>query len=177
MLISPARTLRRNEGFTLIELLITTLLLAIFLTFASVNWTAFLPGGKESFLERFTMEVALLREEAISDYDRKAIEFNLPDNTVAVGRIDQAEGFVKLRELTIPEESRLKDLLINGEPFSSGKPLMIFYPTGVVDRVILHLEVKENDYYSISVSPLTAKTTVEQGYVEEATIRERYNPS
>jgi prepilin-type N-terminal cleavage/methylation domain-containing protein len=177
MPISPARMLRRSEGFTLIELLITTLLLAIFLTFASVNWTAFLPGGKESFLERFTMEVTLLREEAISNYDRKAIEFNLSDNAVAVGRIDRVEGFVRSRDIALPEESRLKDLVINGESFSSGKPLMIFYPSGAVDRVILHLEVKENSYYSISVSPLTAKTTVEQGYIEESTISGRYNPS
>jgi prepilin-type N-terminal cleavage/methylation domain-containing protein len=146
MRMSPARTPLRNNGFTLVELLIATLLLAIFLTFASVNWNAFIPNSKETFLERFSMEISLLREEAISDYDAKAIEFDLVDNTITIGRIDRVMGFVKQRELTLLEESRMKDLLINGETFSTGKPLMVFYPTGAVDRVILHLDLKQNDY-------------------------------
>lgn len=177
MRTSRAQIPRKNDGFTLLELLIVTLLLAILLTFASVNWDAFLHGNKESFLDTFTMEVSLLREEAISDYDPKAIEFNLVDNAVAVGRIDRLQGFVKLRELVLPEESRMKDVMINGESFSTGKPLMVFYPAGTVDRVILHLELQQNVYYSISVSPLSAKTTGEQGYIEEVTIQGRDNPS
>lgn len=165
------------KGFTLVELLIATLLLAIFLTFASVNWNAFAPNNKESFLESLSMEISLLREEAISDYDEKAIEFDLVNNIVTIGRIDKVMGFVRGRELNLPEQSRIKDLVINGESFSTGKPLMVFYPTGAVDRVILHLDLKQNDYYSILVSPLTAKTTGEQGYIEEATVQERNNPS
>lgn len=168
---------QKNNGFTLIELLIVTLLLAIFLTFASVNWKVFTPNQNQSFLERLSVEISLLKEEAISDYDEKAIEFNLVDNIISVGRIDKTMGFVKARELTLPEESRIKDLLINGESFSTGKPLMLFYPTGIVDRVILHLDLKENDYYSILVSPLTAKTIGEKGYLEETAIPGRNNPS
>jgi len=168
---------QKSNGFTLIELLIVTLLLAIFLTFASVNWKVFTPNDNQSFLEKLSIEISLLREEAISDYDEKAIEFNLVDNIISVGRIDKTMGFVKARELTLPEESRMKDLLINGESFSTGKPLMVFYPTGIVDRVILHLDLKENDYYSILVSPLTAKTTGEKGYLEETAIPGRNNPS
>jgi prepilin-type N-terminal cleavage/methylation domain-containing protein len=177
MQISPVRTPRNSNGFTLIELLITTLLLAIFLTFASVNWGNFSRKSKESFLERFSMEVSLLREEAISDYDEKAIEFNLVDNVITAGRIDRTQGLVKQREVPLPEKSSMKDVLINGESFSTGKPLMVFYPTGTVDRVILHIDLKQNDYYSISISPLTAKTTGEQGYIEEITVRGRSNPS
>lgn len=177
MRMSPTWTPRKNNGFTLVELLIATLLLAIFLTFASVNWDAFTPNNKESFLERFSMEVSLLKEEAISDYDEKAVEFNLVENLITIGRIDKVMGFVKQRDLPLPDESRIKDLLVNGEPFSTGKPLMVFYPTGAVDRIILHLDLKGNDYYSISVSPLTAKTTGEEGYIEEIAVRGRNNPS
>lgn len=177
MRISPAQKPQKNSGFTLIELLIATLLLAIFLTFASVNWKAFTPNDKESFVEKLATEISLLKEEAISDYDEKAIEFNLVDNIITIGRIDKTMGFVKVRELPLPEKSRMKDLLINGEVISTGKPLMAFYPTGTVDRVILHLDLDQDDYYSISVSPLTAKTTGEQGYIEEITVRARNNPS
>ncbi len=177
MRMSRAQLPQRNDGFTLLELVIVTLLLAIFLTFASVNWKVFAPNDNQSFLERLSVEISLLREEAISDYDEKAIEFNLVDNAITVGRIDKTMGFVKTRELALPDETRMKDLLINGESFSTGKPLMVCYPTGIVDRVILHIDLKENDYYSILVSPLTAKTTGEKGYLEEIAIPERNNPS
>lgn len=159
------------------ELLIVTLLLAIFLTFASVNWDSLNRNNRETFLERFSVEISLLREEAISDYEEKAIEFDLVDNVITIGRIDKTMGFVKRRELSLPEQSRIKDLLINGESFSTGKPLMVFYPTGAVDRVILHLDLKQNDYYSVSISPLTAKTVGEQGYIEEIAVGGRNNPS
>ena len=170
MRIFPAPILERNDGFTLVELLITTLLLAIFLTFASVNWSAFSPATKESFLEKLALEVSLLREEAISNYDQKAIEFDLLNNLITVGRIDRLLGFVSGRTIALPEEFHMKDLLINGERFSTGKPLVLFYPTGVVDRVILHVELSGNEFYSISISPLTGKTTGEQGYIEEVAI-------
>jgi prepilin-type N-terminal cleavage/methylation domain-containing protein len=57
----PALISERTRGFTLVELLIVTLLLAIFLTFASVKWQVFSSKGVESFLENFSIEVTLLR--------------------------------------------------------------------------------------------------------------------
>ncbi len=111
----------RYRGFTLVELLIVTLLLAIFLTLASVNWQVFSRKGGESFLESFSIEVTLLREEAISNYEERAIQFDLSTNSIYIGQPDRLKGFLQTRELKVPEPYVLRDVVLNGEKITCGK--------------------------------------------------------
>jgi prepilin-type N-terminal cleavage/methylation domain-containing protein len=177
MRIFPARTSERTEGFTFVELLIVTLLIAIFLTFASVNWQVFSRKGGESFLENFSIEVTLLREEAISKYEERAVQFDLSANSVYIGQPDRQEGFLKTRELKIPEPYTLRDVVVNGEKITVGKATMRFLSGGMIDRVILHLVSGKDQFYTILLNPLTAKVTGENGYIEEITLPGRNNPS
>jgi prepilin-type N-terminal cleavage/methylation domain-containing protein len=171
MRISPARTSERINGFTLVELLIVTLLLAIFLTLASVNWQAFSRKGGESLLENFSIEVALLREEAISTYEERAIQFDISTNSIYIGQPDRLRGFLQTRELKVPEPYILRDVVLNGEKVALGKITMRFLSTGLIDRVILHFVSAKDQFYTILLNPLTARVTGENGYVEEITLR------
>ena len=159
------------RGFTLVELLIVTLLMGIFLTLASVKWQNFSSKGGESFLESFSIEVTLLREEAISTYEERAIQFDLSTNTIYIGAPDRLKGFLQVRELKIPEAYVLKDVVLNGEKILIGKTVMRFLSSGMVDRVVLHFSEAKDQYYTILLNPLTAKVTGENGYVEEITLK------
>ena len=75
----PVPTSRRISGFTLLELLIVVLLLAIFLSFASVNWVGLSSTDKETFVEQFSIQVALVREDAVSNFEERVIEFDLTE--------------------------------------------------------------------------------------------------
>jgi prepilin-type N-terminal cleavage/methylation domain-containing protein len=161
----------RDEGFTLVELLIVTLLLAIFLTLASVNWQVFSRKGGESFLESFSIEVILLREEAISNYEERAIQFDISTNSIYIGRPDRLKGFLQARELKVPEPYVLRDVVLNGEKISVGKPTMRFLSSGMIDRVILHFVSAKDQFYTVLLNPLTARVTGENGYVEEIALR------
>jgi prepilin-type N-terminal cleavage/methylation domain-containing protein len=158
------------KGFTLMEMLIVILLSAIFLSLAAVNWNGLLPRGKETFLETFSIEIAFLKEEAVARYDDRVMEFDLSGNTINVGRIDAVKGYVPLKELPVPEGYRLRDVLINGQKVSLGKPLIRFYSTGLIDRTIVHLDREGSDPYSIMVDPLTARITGKNGYIEEVSV-------
>ena len=147
--------------------------MSILLTFASVRWDVFSKKDKDTFLERFSIEILLLRERAISDYEQKAIQFDITKSVVSIGYIDLINGFVSSRDIEIPEEYLLKDVIINGEKFPLGKPVMRFYSTGLVDKLIMHLEGRKEGLYSITINPLTAKMTGEQGYIEEIVIKKR----
>ena len=171
MRIFPARTSVRTRGFTLVELLIVTLLLAIFLTFASVKWQNLSKKGGESFLESFSIEVTLLREEAISNFEERAIQFDLSTNSIYIGSPDRLKGFLQSRELKVPDTYVLKDIVLNGEKISIGKTTMRFFSTGMIDRVILHFAVAKDQFYTVLLNPLTAKVTGENGYIEEITLR------
>ncbi len=166
----------RTDGFTFLELLIVLLLLSIFLTFASVNWNVMGKSGKENLLEQFSIEVSLLREDAVSNYESRTIEFDISNGKIRTGRIEQKRGFVETREIQLPGDYSLKDVVINGMSFSLGKGYMSFHPNGMVDRVVLHFN-RDNDFYSLFINPLTAKVTGENGYVEEISITRGNNPS
>ncbi len=170
MRISPARILIKSRGFTLVELLIVTLLLAIFLTFASVKWQSLSKKGGESFLESFSIQVTLLREEAISNYEERAIQFDLSTNSIYIGSPDRLKGFLQSRELAVPETYVLKDIVLNGEKITVGKATMRFLSTGLIDRVILHFAEGKDQFYTVLLNPLTAKVTGEKGYIEEITL-------
>ena len=177
MRMFPAPTSARIRGFTFVELLVVTLVLAIFLTFASVNWGIFSGTEKETFLEIFSMQVALLREEAVSNYEERAIEFDLSANSIRLGPIDREKGLVQSREVKVPESHVLKDVVINGEKFTTGKVFMLFFPGGMTDRVILHFETDQDQFFSVLFNPLTAKVTGENGYTDEITLPGRDNTS
>ncbi len=167
---APTSAKIRESGFTLVELLIVTLLLAIFLTFASVNWQAFSRKGGEDFLETLSIEVSLLREEAISSYEERAIQFDIATNSIYVGQPDRLKGFLQAREVKVPEPYALRDVVLNGEKVTLGKVTMRFLSTGLIDRVILHFASAKDQFYTVLLNPLTARLTGENGYVEEISL-------
>lgn len=177
MRIFQARTLERTRGFTLVELLVVTLLLAIFLTLASVNWQTFSRKGAEGFLESFSIEVTLLREEAISNYEERVIQFDLSSNSIYVGLPDREKGFLQVREIKVPDPYTLQDVVVNGEKVIVGKAAMRFLSGGMIDRVILHLASGKDQFYTILLNPLTARVAGEHGYIEEITLPGRNNAS
>ncbi len=165
-----------SRGFTLVELLVVVLLISIFLTFASVNWNVVSKTGDAALLETFSMAVSLLREEAVSNYEERVIQFDVTEGRMLVGRVDPKAGFTEASEIRLSEGYRIKDVVINGEAFSTGKCYMTFHTSGMVDRALVHLE-GEDRYYSMLVNPLTAKVAGENGYTEETSFKERNNAS
>jgi prepilin-type N-terminal cleavage/methylation domain-containing protein len=173
MQTSPAGILKKTKGFTLLELILVILFMGLLLTFASVNWLSQTRSEKDTFLDKFSIEIALLREDSISNFQSLAIEFDVTANVVNIGALDLLRGFVTTKEFRIPEKYLLRDVVINGEKTSTGKAIMRFYPSGLVDRAILHLEEEKSGFYSLIVHPLTGKVTEENGYTEEIPFKRR----
>jgi len=169
-----ALTSAKTRGFTLVELLVVIFLISIFLTFASVNWNIGTKKGKEALLETFSINVAVIREEAISKYENRVIEFDVTNNAARVGWIDLKNGFTETGRLDLPKDYRIKEVIINGQTFPQGKCYMTFYTSGMVDRAVLHMEGDPGPY-SLIVNPLTAKVTGDNGYIQEITIKGRDN--
>jgi prepilin-type N-terminal cleavage/methylation domain-containing protein len=166
----------KTKGFTFIELAIAIVVVSILITLTAVNWNALWEKGKQTFLDRFAMEVAVLREEAVSNYQQRAMEFNITDNTIRVGAVDIVKGFDPLRQIPLPEGYSVKETVINGKKVTIGKTFVIFYPSGLIDKTILHIE-ESKDFSSIIIHPLTAKVEYRSGYIEEVLLPERNNPS
>ncbi len=160
-----------------VELLIVILLISIFITFASVNWNVATKKGKEALLEDFSINVAMIREDAISHYENRVLEFDVSNGEVHAGRLDAKNVFVETGLLHLPEDYRIKDLVINGEAFSAGEVLhdLLRERDGGQDPRPSSKEART--YYSLLINPLTAKVTGENGYIEEISVKDRNNPS
>jgi prepilin-type N-terminal cleavage/methylation domain-containing protein len=168
---------QKNKGFTLVELLIVILIIGMFITFASANWSGIPKKGKDALLERLSINISAIREEAVSDYENKVVEFDIGDNKMRVGSLDVKNTFLASGEFEMSEEYRMKDVVVNGQPCTNGKCYMTLRSDGTVDRVILHLEGQEEDEYSVLVNPLTAEVKGENGYTKETPIGVGNNPS
>ncbi len=172
----PVPILRKIKGFTLVELLIVILIISIFITFASVNWNVAAKKGKEALLEDFSIKVAMIREDAISHYENRVLEFDVSNDEVRVGMMDMKTGFVETGLVHLPEDYLIKDVVINGTPFPQGKCYMTFYASGMVDRTLVHFE-GSSAYYSLLINPLTAKVAGKDGYIGEISVKNRNNAS
>ncbi len=159
------------------ELLVVILLLSIIVTFAAVKWEAFSRQGDETFVERFSVEVSKLREEAISKFEERILRFDITNNLILIGVEDEMRGFVAESEFELPEGYAIKDVVINGEKQTLGKPDVYFYPDGRVDRLILHLDRGKETFCSVMIHPLTAKVSSEDAYIEEISVPARNNAS
>ena len=146
------------------------LLISIFVTFASVNWNIAAKKGKEALLEDFSINVAVIREDAISHYEKRALQFDLSAGEVHMGSLDAKNEFVETGLLHLPEEYALKDVVVNGVAFPQGKCYMIFYESGMVDRTLVHLEGSDQ-FYSLLINPLTARVTGKDGYIQEISVK------
>jgi prepilin-type N-terminal cleavage/methylation domain-containing protein len=169
------RILIKTRGFTFLELIIVMVLLSLFLSFLSVNWVVFSRKEKETFLETLSLQVAVLREDAISTYQFRAMEFDITNNVIKVGAIDLIKGFDAFRQVDVPRGYVLKDVIINGRKTTIGKTLARFYPSGLLDRTIIHFEADKEGFYSVVIHPLTAKVEAANDYLEEIKIPEGGN--
>jgi prepilin-type N-terminal cleavage/methylation domain-containing protein len=175
--MSPAVSLIKTKGFTLIELIVVTLLISLFLGFAGVNWFAFAKKDQETFLERLRAEVLLLREEAVCRYETQAMEFDLTGNIIRIGTIDTGNKFEGEGQVPMPKGQNLKDLVVNGSKVITGKPVVRFYPSGLVDKTVLHFEGTKEGVYSVVINPFTANMDTQDGYIEEVSLTEGNYPS
>jgi prepilin-type N-terminal cleavage/methylation domain-containing protein len=175
MQISPVRTSIKTKGFTLLELIIVILLISLFLSLLSVNWMGLSRKEKDTFLETLSLQVAVLREDAISSYQVRAIEFDITNNTMKAGAVDLTKGFDAFRQIDLAKGYVLKDVIINGNKITIGKTLARYYPSGLVDKTIIHFEAEKEGYYSVVIHPLTAKVEAANDYLEEIKIPEGGN--
>lgn len=165
--------MRRISGFTLIELLFVLLILSILTPLFFLNLDVIRQDETQMIFRILSVEFSLLRERAVTQYEARYVEFDLASGTLKTGNLDEYKGFQPEREIGLPSGYAIKDVVINGEKYTTGKCFMRFHPTGFVDRTIIHFQKEDEKFYTVIVEPLTCKVRQFDGYVEETYRKER----
>jgi len=177
MQIYRAQSLTKIKGFTFVELILATLLISILISFAAVNWGAFSKKEGASFLDQFSMEVLALQEFSISKYQGRTLQFDLTKNSIESGVIDIEGGFVSIKKIATPSDFSLIDAVINGHKTTTGIAQMSFYPTGLIDKAILHFKSEKGGWFTIIIWPLTGTLETYNEYIDEAKFNKGGNPA
>lgn len=166
---------RSDKGFTLIELIVVIALISLFLVFAIPKLGEVSESNLRRDIRHIIGAISYLHDEAIM----KRREFRLNYN-IAMGEYWATEivkegpiGEVKKFENTFIKKNRLsdnirfRDIMVPGHQGAVEEFFTYFYPTGWVEKTIIHLQQGEDKYYTLIVMPLTGKVKVYEGYVEE----------
>lgn len=175
MRTSRVQSLTGIKGFTFIELTIAILLTAILISFAAVNWGTFFGKDNQSLKDRLAVEVAMLREDAISRYEDRVIQFDMTNNAIESGSVDAVRGFEASRRIPVPPGLILLDTVINGQRVGSGISHMRIYALGFTDKAILHLADSRQGWTTIIIWPLTGEIESHNEYRDEIRLEERNN--
>jgi hypothetical protein len=68
------------------------------------------------------------------------------------------------RRRRLPTGVRFEDIVIPTEKVSEGQTYTQFFPTGLVDRSIVHLRADNGVQLSVLIHPLSGRVTIEPGY-------------
>ena len=161
----------RNKGFTLIELALVVLLISITLLLFAPLLANFVSSSRRDF--------ALQRIETFSNYHQGEVERSGKERIFCLdfekgeywAELRGKENFVEIAEVlgkrtALPKNLSFVDLVTSRGKFNEGIGSFSLSPYAL-ESVIIHLEDKKENYYSLYWKPLSGEIEIYDGYIEE----------
>jgi prepilin-type N-terminal cleavage/methylation domain-containing protein len=162
-----------QDGFSLVELSIVILLLSFLLLLSIPRFGAVLVGQRlNSTGHLITGMVRYLYDQSTAKKQLYRLNYHLKDGEVWVtfpndeGDLieDQVSSFARRRKL--PIGIQFEDIETPMGKVTEGQAYTQFFPTGLVDRTIIHVRADDGAQLSVLIHPLNGRVTIEQGYRE-----------
>jgi hypothetical protein len=75
---------------------------------------------------------------------------------------DRSSSFTRRR--TLPSGIQFEDIVTPAEVVKEGRAYTQFFPSGLVDRSIVHLRTEDGAQLSVLIHPLSGRVTLKPGY-------------
>jgi hypothetical protein len=170
---SRVQTIWTQDGLSLVELSIVILLLSFLLLLSIPRFGAVLVGQRlNSTGHLITGIVRYLYDQSTAKKRVYRLNYHLKDGEIWVtfpndeGEFieDQASPFTRRRKL--PTGVQFEDVVTPAEKVKEGEAYTQFFPTGLVDRTIVHLRADGGTQLSVLIHPLSGRVSIEPGYRE-----------
>jgi len=179
-MMSRVQSIWTQDGFSLVELSIVILLLSFLLLLSIPRFGAVLVGQRlNSTGHLITGMVRYLYDQSTAKKRLYRLNYQLKDGELRVtfpndeGEFieDQASSFTRRRKL--PTGIQFEDIETPQGKVTEGEAYTQFFPSGFVDRSIVHLRADDGAQLSVLIHPLNGRVTIEQGYRDLAPGRKR----
>ena len=148
-----------QDGLSLVELSIVILLLSFLLLLSIPRFGAVLVG------QRLNSTGHLIT----------GIVRHLYDQSTAKKRVYRLNYHINDGEIWVafPTGIQFEDVVTAAEKVKEGQTYTQFFPSGLVDRTIVHLRADDGSQLSVLIHPLSGRVTIEPGYRELEVVQKR----
>jgi hypothetical protein len=180
MMTSRVQIIWTQDGLSLVELSIVILLLSFLLLLSIPRFGAVLVGQRlNSSGHLITGMVRHLYDQSTAKKRVYRLNYHLKDGEMWVtypndeGEFieDQSSTFTRRRKL--PTGIQFEDIVTATEKVQEGQAYTQFFPTGLVDRSIIHLRADDGSQLSVLIHSLSGRVTIESGYRELEVVQQR----
>ena len=173
------QTIWTQDGFTLVELSIVILLLSFVLLFSIPRYADVLGGQRlKSSGHLITGMVRYVYDQATAKRRIYRLNYSLKDGQLWISFLNDEGEFVDDlsplgRRQQLLTGVRFEDIVTPTEKVKEGKTYTLFFPTGLVDKGIVHLRLEDGEQLSLFIHPLSGRVKIEQGYRDEEVVAAR----
>jgi prepilin-type N-terminal cleavage/methylation domain-containing protein len=162
----------RARGFTLLELAVVFFIMGLVMLIAMPYVGGLRSSQLKSEARRLASRSNYLYEEAGAQKVLLRLTFDLDHNGYFVTRLDPfapQPQFLPDRgpagaAVHLPPNVHLRDVWVEGAgSFRRGTISSQFYPSGVADRVVIHLTDSSGDVMTLSINPFDGRTAIAAG--------------
>jgi prepilin-type N-terminal cleavage/methylation domain-containing protein len=176
---SRVQTNWTQDGFTLVELSIVILLLSFILLLSIPRFSAVLAGHRlNSSGHLITGMVRYIYDQATAKKRLYRLNYDLKEGELWVTFLNEAGDFVDdqsilARQRKLPPGIQFEDIAVAAEKVKEGRTYTQFFPSGLVDRAIIHLRTDGGAQLSVLIHSISGRVTIEPGYREAEVVQAR----
>jgi Tfp pilus assembly protein FimT len=171
-MMSRAPIIWTQDGLSLVELSIVILLLGFVLLLSLPRFSALLAAQRlNSSGHLIAGMVRYLYDQSTAKKRLYRLNYRVKEGEIWVTYLND-EGEVvdersrPARRRKLPPGVRFEDVVIGAEKVQEGQAYTQFFPSGMVDRTVVHLRTDDGHQLSVLIHALGGRVHVEPGYRE-----------
>lgn len=170
-----------NRGFTLFEIVVVLFIVSLISLVVFPKLQGFLAPDLPGTARHLIATIQHLRDEAEAtkqiyrlNYDLNTGEYwtSLVSETSSPiggsGGGSQEVNTALIKQVALPDRIRFKDITtLHQGKVSEGQAFTQFYPSGRVEKTLIHLTLDKDQVLALIINPLTGAVKVYDHYIEE----------
>jgi general secretion pathway protein H len=170
----PARPAGRWEaGFTLFELVVVLFILSLISLVVFPKLEGFLAPDLSGTSRHLIATIRSLHDEAEVSKQIYRLNYDLDAGVYWSSMVSKTEDSPEsdpamIKHVALPDRIRFQDIVtLHQGKVSEGKAFTQFYPSGRVEKTLIHLALDKDQVLTLIINPLTGAVKVYDHYIEE----------